>query len=229
MITKEDYTALQGKIALHNSKLIAVSKFQSIEKIEALYSLGQRDFAENYVQELVTKYEYFKDKEAFNEIRWHFIGHLQRNKVKYIAPFVYMIHSVDSLKLLKEINKEGSKLNRQIKCLLQFHIAQEETKFGLDNLEAIEIMETIKATPQDFDHTILSGVMGMASFSDDLKLVRNEFKDLKNAFHHFKSSYFLLDNNFSEISMGMSADYDIALEEGSTMVRIGSMLFGKRN
>lgn len=228
MITTADYQQLNNQIKEFNAQLIAVSKFQTIEKIEALYAMGQRDFAENYVQELVTKYEYFKDKPAYKGIKWHFIGHLQRNKVKYIAGFVYMIHSVDSLRLLETIEKEAAKNNRTIHCLLQFHIAQEETKFGLDNTEALEILNVVHANKEAFAHASINGVMGMASFSDNENLVRSEFQQLKQSFQHFKSSFYMLNESFQHISMGMSADYLWALEEGSTLVRIGSTLFGRR-
>jgi pyridoxal phosphate enzyme (YggS family) len=195
-----------------NATLVAVSKTKPMEDIQALYDLGQRDFGENYVQELV-------DKQAVlpRDIRWHFIGHLQSNKVKFIAPFVYLIHGVDSLGLLKEINKEAAKNNRVIDCLLQIHIATEETKFGLD---ATELAAVIKDAA-DCKNVRIAGLMGMASFSDDLKLVRNEFNMLRSLYSEHPK--------FSILSMGMSGDYQIALEEGSNMVRIGSLLFGERN
>ena len=173
--------------------------------------MGQRDFGENYVQELV-------DKEAIlpKDIRWHFIGHLQSNKVKYIAPFVHLIHGVDSLALLKEINKQAVKNNRVIDCLLQIHIAKEETKFGFNEHELGQLTEL-----EELKNVNIAGLMGMASFSDDKALVRSEFAYLKSLF----------DSNaqLSILSMGMSGDYTIALEEGSNMVRIGSLLFGERN
>jgi len=195
--------------------LVAVSKTKPIEDIEVLYNLGQHDFGENYVQELV-------DKEAKlpKDIRWHFIGHLQSNKVKYIATFVHLIHGVDSLNLLKEINKQALKNNRIIDCLLQVHIADEATKFGFDanelnQLTGIDELKNIR----------IVGLMGMASFSDDLQKVRNEFKHLKNIFHHLQ----IPNHNLTILSMGMSGDYQIALEEGSNLLRIGSLLFGARN
>jgi pyridoxal phosphate enzyme (YggS family) len=201
---------LKGK-----SVLVAVSKTKTIEDIQALYNLGQRDFGENYVQELI-------DKEAAlpKDIRWHYIGHLQSNKVKYIAPFVNLIHGVDSLKLLKEINKQALKNNRVIDCLLQIHIAKEETKFGLDEKELYELFELHDLA--GLKNINITGLMGMASFSDDLNLVRNEFNNLKKIFDSVASKLKIL-------SMGMSSDYKIAIEEGSNMVRIGSLLFGKRN
>ncbi|NCI50139.1 YggS family pyridoxal phosphate-dependent enzyme [Sediminibacterium roseum] len=195
--------------------LVAVSKTKPNEDIEELYQLGQRDFGENYVQELV-------DKQAMlpGDIRWHFIGHLQSNKVKYIAPFVHLIHGVDSLKLLTEINKQAIKNNRTIDCLLQVHIAQEETKFGMDEEELREVFSHL----DQFKNTRLRGLMGMASFSNDLSKIRGEFSALKKTFDAFRSS-----SDCQILSMGMSGDYKIAIEEGSTMVRIGSLLFGARD
>lgn len=192
--------------------LVAVSKTKPIEDIQALYDLGQRDFGENYVQELVDKQTVLP-----KDIRWHFIGHLQSNKVKFIAPFVYLIHGVDSFNLLKEINKEAAKNNRVIDCLLQIHIATEETKFGLDGTELVAVIKDAA----DFKNVRIVGLMGMASFSDDLKLVRNEFNMLRSLYNEHPK--------FSILSMGMSGDYQIALEEGSNMIRIGSLLFGERN
>ncbi len=201
---------LKGKAVL-----VAVSKTKTIEDIQQLYNLGQRDFGENYVQELT-------DKETAlpKDIHWHYIGHLQSNKVKYIAPFVNLIHGVDSLKLLKEINKQALKSNRVISCLLQIHIAKEETKFGLDEKELYELFELHDLA--ELKNINITGLMGMASFSDDLNLVRNEFNNLKKIFDSVASKLKIL-------SMGMSSDYKIAIEEGSNMVRIGSLLFGKRN
>jgi pyridoxal phosphate enzyme (YggS family) len=195
--------------------LVAVSKTKPIEDIEVLYNLGQRDFGENYVQELV-------DKEAKlpKDIRWHFIGHLQSNKVKYIAPFVYLIHGVDSLNLLKEINKQALKNNRVIDCLLQVHIADETTKFGFDDNELNQLSGI-----EEFKNIRIIGLMGMASFTDDLQKVRNEFKHLKHTFNHLQ----IPNHTLTILSMGMSGDYQIALEEGSNLLRIGSLLFGARN
>lgn len=201
--------------------LVAVSKTKPVADIQALYELGQRDFGENYVQELVEK-----QPQLPTDIRWHYIGHLQSNKVKYIAPFVHLIHGVDSLKLLKEINKSAQKNNRVIDCLLQVHIAQEETKFGLDEQE----LESICASPelQDLAHIRITGLMGMASFSDDGNKVRNEFRLLKQLFDKHTSSA-VQNLRLKILSMGMSADYKIAMEEGSTLVRVGSLIFGERN
>ena len=204
-------------------KMIAVSKVRTVEEIRLLYSLGQRDFGENYVQELVAK-----QLELPNDIRWHFIGHLQTNKVKYIAHFVHMVHGVDSFKLLEEINKQGAINNRVINCLLQVHIAEEETKFGLSDRELREIIESIpklKLTNK-LSHVKLCGLMGMASFTDDTTRIRKEFKYLKCLFDDMQDETHL--SSFKTLSMGMSADYKLAIEEGSNMVRIGSLLFGPR-
>lgn len=210
-VNVENYHAIIA--ALKEVELVAVSKIRPGSDIEVLYKLGQRDFGENYVQELV-------DKESVlpKDIRWHFIGHLQSNKVKYIAPFVNMIHGVDSLKLLKEIDKQGKKCNRVIDCLLQLHIAQEETKFGMDEAE---LKEAVAATGS-LSNVRICGLMGMASFSDDLSKVRSEFAFLKKLYDQFRLP------EWDTLSMGMSGDYTIAIEEGSTMVRIGSLLFGAR-
>jgi len=198
-----------------NVTLIAVSKTKPISLIQEAYETGQRDFGENKVQELVEKHEALP-----NDIRWHMIGHLQRNKVKYIAPFVHLIHGVDSLRLLKEINKQGAKINRCIPILLQIHISQEDTKFGFDSnelKEAIiecEVLEWINPC----------GLMGMATFTSDSDQVRREFKGLKRLFDEHQSNF----GKNPTLSMGMSGDYQIALDQGSTMIRIGSSLFGSR-
>jgi len=191
--------------------LVAVSKTKPVEDIKALYDLGQRDFGENYVQEMVEKFGKLP-----KDIRWHFIGHLQSNKVKQIAPFVFLIHGVDSYKLLQEINKQGEKNNRVINCLLQVHIAQEETKFGLNEEELNDLITRIG----ELKNVKVCGLMGMASFTDDMKKVRSEFRNLRSLFEKYKT--------LSTISMGMSADYKVAIEEGSNMVRIGSLIFGER-
>jgi pyridoxal phosphate enzyme (YggS family) len=201
--------------------LVAVSKTKPIEAIQELYDAGQRIFGENRVQELVDKYEVLP-----KDIHWHLIGHLQRNKVKYIAPFVEMIHSIDSERLLDEVNIQSKKNNRKIKVLLQFYIAQEESKFGFVWDEIQDLFS--RRAPESFDSIEFCGVMGMASFSDNENLVRGEFKNLKSIFDQLKSNYFKNNSNFQEISMGMSGDYHTAIEEGSTMVRVGSSLFGAR-
>lgn len=209
-INIENYKAIITELS-NKATLVAVSKTKPVEDIQALYDLGQRDFGENYVQELVEKQAVLP-----KDIRWHFIGHLQSNKVKYIAPFVHLIHGVDSLNLLKEINKQAIKNNRVIDCLLQIHIAKEETKFGFDEQEFQQL-----TLPADLKNIRICGLMGMASFSDDKDLVREEFRNLKRLYD--------TDTSLSTLSMGMSGDYTIAVEEGSTMVRIGSLLFGERN
>jgi pyridoxal phosphate enzyme (YggS family) len=201
--------------------LIAVSKTNPIERIMEAYEAGQRDFGENKVQELVEKYEALP-----KDIRWHMIGHLQSNKVKYIAPFVHLIHGVDSFNLLKEINKQGQKNGRQISCLLQFHIAQEDTKFGL----SLEEAKAFLAGPEFslLDHVRICGVMGMATFTENTAQIRKEFQNLHAIYQQLKSNYFSSNAEFKEISMGMSDDYPIAMEEGSTLIRVGSKIFGKR-
>ncbi|MDD3686177.1 MAG: YggS family pyridoxal phosphate-dependent enzyme [Bacteroidales bacterium] len=204
-------------------KLVAVSKTHPIEAIKAAYDAGQLDFGENKVQEMCNKHEQLSNP----NIRWHLIGHLQTNKVKYIAEFVEMIHSVDSLRLLEEIDKQAKKHNRIIDCLLQFHIATEETKFGLDLEEAEQILRS--ENYKNLQNVRICGVMGMASYSDDIKLVRNEFKTLNSIFLAFKENYFASCPHFKEISMGMSGDWKIAIEEGSTIIRVGSIIFGQRN
>lgn len=220
MFQKEVYTQILNEIPSH-VQLVAVSKTYGIDVIQNAYDEGVRIFGENKVQELVPKAEALP-----KDIRWHLIGHLQTNKVKYIAPFVEMIHSVDSFKLLQEIQKQALKNNRTIKVLLQFHISEEETKFGFnpENLDMLLKEEIWNQIP----NVQICGVMGMASFSEDMNQVRNEFKSLKNIFDTLKKSQ-LFSDSFKEISMGMSGDYKIAVEEGSTMIRVGSALFGKRN
>ena len=198
-----------------NVTLVAVSKTKPISLIQEAYETGQRDFGENKVQELVEKQEVLPD-----DIRWHMIGHLQRNKVKYIAPFVHLIHGVDSLRLLKEINKQGAKINRCIPILLQVHISQEDTKFGFDSNELKEAINECKV----LEWIKPCGLMGMATFTSDLDQVRLEFQGLKDLFDQYQS-------NFGEnptLSMGMSGDYKVAIDQGSTMIRIGSSLFGSR-
>jgi len=203
-------------------KIIAVSKFQSVKAIQEAYDAGQKRFGENKVQEIILKYPLLP-----KDIEWHFLGHLQTNKVRFIAPFVHMIHSVDSLKLLQVINKEASRSNRVINCLLQFHVASEETKFGLDFQEAIELVHAAALHPMQ--NICFAGVMGMASLTGDLAQIRAEFKTLKTNFDYLKRTYFQKNIDFREISMGMSGDYHLAIEEGSTMVRIGTLIFGNRN
>ncbi len=222
-VHSELYKEISSELKDKKVTLVAVSKTKPVEEILELYQLGQRDFGENYVQELEEKYEQLP-----KDIRWHFIGHLQSNKVKLIAPFVFLIQSVDSEKLLKEINKQAKKNERTIDCLLQVHIAKEETKFGLDEEELKELLTIDLASSTDLKNICIKGLMGMASFTDDKKMVRKEFQSLKSLFDKYST---LQTTNFKlqTLSMGMSADYKMAVEEGSNLVRIGSLLFGKRN
>ena len=217
-INKDAYldvkASLEGKVVL-----VAVSKTKPAEDILALYAEGQRDFGENYVQELVDK-----QLRLPSDIRWHFIGHLQSNKVKYIISFVHLIHGVDSLSLLKEINKQAVKAGRVVDVLLQVYIAREETKFGLDPAELADLVQTVQAAPAEWTNVRLRGLMGMASFSNNPDSIRSEFRMLKGLF----DKYFAASEPSPILSTGMSGDYQLAVAEGSTMVRIGSLLFGKR-
>jgi hypothetical protein len=220
-VNTQFYNQLKEFCVAKNVTLVAVSKTKPIEDILELYDLGQRDFGENYVQELLEKH-----KALPKDIRWHFIGHLQSNKVKVIAPFISLIQSVDSKKLLAEINKQATKNNRNIDCLLEVFIAKEETKFGLDEKELKDLVDGLEQN-NNYPNIIMKGLMGMASFTEDKNQVKEEFRELKR-----------LSNNYSKIfsskqspilSMGMSADYKLAIEEGSNLIRIGSSLFGERN
>lgn len=224
MVNVENFKRLSASCTRYGAQLVAVSKFKSTEDIMELYRLGQRDFAENYVQELLEKQAHLP-----GDIRWHFIGSLQRNKVKYIAPFIHLIHSVDSFRLLKEINKQGAAAERQIPCLLQLFVAQEETKSGMSETDLAEFIEFYRAQEDGLQHVRLEGVMGMASFTDDQDQIRREFREIRSGFSYLRSGYFLGLPHFKEISMGMSNDYPLALEEGSTIIRVGSLLFGKRD
>lgn len=243
-VNKEKYNEILSSLT-NKEILVAVSKIQPVESIKALYDMGQRDFGENYVQELLAKQEVLP-----KDIRWHFIGHLQTNKVKYIAPFVHLIHGVDSEKLLNEINKQAVKNDRRIHCLLQVHIAEEETKFGFDEGEVKDFITRIIANytnlpagRQAYEGADICGLMGMASFSDDENKVRSEFKKLHSIFKELNQLLQPVNDgiehpvpspstsNFQPLnllSMGMSGDYKIALEEGSNMIRIGSLIFGAR-
>ncbi|MEJ7626787.1 MAG: YggS family pyridoxal phosphate-dependent enzyme [Ferruginibacter sp.] len=212
-VNLESFISLQHDLGAQNIVLVAVSKFKSLEDIMTLYDLGQRDFGENFVQELLIKKELLP-----KDIRWHYIGHLQTNKVKYIVPFIHLIHGVDSLKLLSEINKQALKAGLVVNCLLQVHIAEEETKFGFNEEELLSLNK------EDYSNVQISGLMGMASFSDDANKVMNEFKTLKSLYEKQKTQY-----KFIYLSMGMSGDYKIAIQQGSNMVRIGSIIFGERN
>jgi PLP dependent protein len=215
MINIEKYTAITQQLAITNTTLVAVSKIKPAADVQSMYNQGQRDFGENYVQELVEKQAVLPD-----DIKWHFIGHLQSNKVKYIAPFVHLIQSVDSEKLLKEIDKQAAKNNRKINILLQVHIAEEQTKFGFDEAELMALDVT------GFKNVQIVGLMGMATFTDDKKIVMREFKHLKQLYNNFEQEKNIALNT---LSMGMSDDYELAIECGSNMIRIGSLLFGKRN
>lgn len=213
----ENYKRIVSKLHEKNITLVAVSKTKPVQDIEALYNAGQRDFGENYVQELLDK-----QAQLPKDIKWHFIGHLQSNKVKYIAPFVHIIHGVDSESLLKEINKQAIKNDRSIDCLLQIYIAKEDTKFGMDENEALTILNKLP----HYQHCNIRGLMGMASNTEDNHLIEQEFKWLKNFSDRTQQQ--LQKTDFNILSMGMSADYDIAIEQGSNMVRMGSLLFGER-
>ncbi len=215
------YQFLQKEAARFGARCIAVSKTHPPERILEVYAQGQRLFGENRVQELVPKYQALP-----KDIAWHFIGSLQTNKVKYIAPFVAMIHSVDSEKLLLEIEKQAKQNGRVIPVLLQFHIAQEETKHGMMLSEAIELLK--RRPPHSLEHVAIVGVMGMASFTDHQEQIRAEFRQLLHIKKVLKEQFFTDNPDFKEVSMGMSADWQIALEEGSTLLRIGSLVFGTR-
>ena len=218
---KENLERIKATIPEHVT-LVAVSKTKPISDIQEAYDAGHRTFGENYPQELRDKHEALP-----KDIQWHFIGHLQTNKIKYIIPFVTLIHSIDSANLLEAVNKEAKKHERVADCLLQFHIAQEETKFGLDLEEARQLLES--DTFKNMENIRVCGVMGMATFTDDEMEVRKEFQHLKAIFDTLKQDYFASQPQFKEISMGMSEDYPIAIEEGATLVRIGSKIFGPRH
>jgi len=221
-VIETEYRRLSDECRAKQVTLVAVSKTKPVEDILALYEMGHRDFGENYVQELTDK-----QAQLPKDIRWHFIGHLQSNKVKYIAPFVYMIHGVDSLKLLQEINKQGARQSRKINCLLQIHIASEETKFGLDQAELKELLKNVSSL-DDIEFAKICGLMGMASFTSNNSLIRTEFQTLKKIFDQALDQYFYHEEYFRELSMGMSSDYTIAIDEGATMIRVGSLIFGER-
>ena len=214
-------SAIKKEIGTRNVKLIAVSKTKPVESILEAYEAGHRLFGENMVQELVEKHEKLP-----KDIEWHLIGHLQTNKVKYIASFINLIHSVDSLKLIQEINKQAFKNNRIIDCLLQLEIADEETKFGMDMAEAIELLRSNEF--QEWKNVRICGVMGIATFTDNPNMTAEEFYELKTFFNGLKDTFFRKDPAFKEISMGMSGDYHLAIEKGSTLIRLGSTIFGGR-
>ncbi len=219
-VNREAYVQLIGELGARQARLVAVSKTKSVQDIQALYELGQRDFGENYVQELLTK-----QPSLPADIRWHFIGHLQRNKVKFLAPFVHLVQSVDSGSLLAEIDRQARQAGRVIDCLLQVHIAQEETKFGLDEPQLDQLLQP--ATLKSLPGVRIAGLMGMASLTADASQVRAEFHRLRLLFDRYASRKDIL-ADFRWLSMGMSGDYSIALAEGSNLVRIGSLLFGAR-
>jgi len=220
MSIKSQLQNIKNKLPGH-VRLVAVSKTKPNEDIMEAYQVGQRIFGENKVQELVNKYEQLP-----KDINWHFIGHLQTNKVKYIAPFVGMIHAVDSLKLLAVINKEAEKNNRNIDFLFQLHIASEETKFGLNEDELYQILESEEF--RKLKNVNLRGLMGMATYTENVDLIKAEFSSIKHCFDNVKAKYFVDKEDFNELSIGMSSDYEIAIEQGSTMIRIGSTIFGTR-
>jgi len=201
-------------------KVVAISKTKTVAEIEEAMSASQICFGESKVQELTAKHKQIPNAE------WHLIGHLQTNKVKQIAPFVSMIQSVDSFRVLEEINSQAGKNNRVIDCLLQIHIAQEETKFGLSEQDAIEVLKN--SAVQNLHNVRICGLMGIATFTDNIDIIRNEFRGLSNFFQRLRNEYFINDPSFCELSMGMSDDFLIAIEEGATIVRIGSSIFGKR-
>ncbi len=219
MSIKNNINLLQRELSEKKCKLIAVSKTQPKEKIMEAYQAGHRVFGENKARELEKKWN-----ELPKDIEWHMIGHLQTNKVKYIAPFVSLIHSVDSQKLLEEINKQGNKANRVIPCLLQLHIASEDSKFGLKYDQLLTLLDTVN----DYPFVKVTGLMGMATLTDDESIIRKEFTQLKQHFDDLKSKKFSKNIEMKDLSMGMSADYPIAVELGSTMVRIGTAIFGER-
>lgn len=218
MFNRDNWKKILGQCENSGATLCAVSKMRSLDEIKALYDAGQRLMGENRVQDLLDK----KDQLP-NDIEWHLIGHLQRNKVKYIASFIACIQGVDSMRLLRMIDKEAEKNERVIDCLLQFHVAEEESKFGIPTAQANTFIEEV--IQANFSHIRIRGIMGMASFVDDEMQVRNEFKKLKTIFDSYKANYFAEQRYFDTLSMGMSGDYHIALTEGSTMVRVGSKLF----
>jgi hypothetical protein len=201
--------------------LVAVSKTKPVSDLQEAYDAGQRVFGENYPQEMRDKHEVLPQ-----DIQWHFIGHLQTNKIKYIIQYVTLIHSIDTASLLEAVNKEAKKHDRVVDCLLQFHIALEETKFGLDLNEARQLLDSEEY--KQMENIRICGVMGMGTFTDDMEEVRKEFKHLKSIFDTLKSDYFADQPQFKEISMGMSEDYPIAIEEGATLIRVGSKIFGAR-
>lgn len=221
MSIAKNIASIQNEISSLGVRLVAVSKTKSVDEIMEAYETGQRVFGENIVQELIEKQELLP-----KDIQWHQLGHLQTNKVKYIAPFISLIHSVDSLKILKEINKHAQRQDRVIDCLLQVYIASEDSKFGLEHVELIELLSS-----EDFrqmQHIRIRGLMGIATNTENIKLIKEEYYELKTLFEGVKVSYFRNEDYFDTLSMGMSSDYKIAIEQGSNMIRLGSTIFGKR-
>ncbi len=218
----EDYYQIKESLQQNNVKLIAISKTKPVEAIQNYYDIGQRIFGENRAREMQSKHDFLP-----KDIEWHMVGHMQTNKVKYIAPFVSLIHSIDSLNLLIEVDKRAKQNNRSIDVLLQMHIAKEENKFGFTLEEVKELFDNKRFVA--LTNIRVRGLMGMATFTNDQDQIRKEFRLLSTYFQDLKTSYFSTQDSFSERSMGMSGDYKIAIEEGSTMVRIGSLLFGKRS
>lgn len=222
MTITESIAFFNQKLEGTNCRLIAVSKTHPEDLIQEAYNAGQRIFGENKAQEMTTKHENLPA-----DIEWHMIGHLQSNKVKYIAPFVHTIQSVDSLRLLEEIEKQAAKNNRTINCLLQIYIAEEESKFGLSEVEAQEILQN--ESYKKMQHVQITGVMGIATNTENQEQLRKEFNQLKTVFNDLKTKFFVGNDSFKEISMGMSSDYELAIEAGSTLIRVGSAIFGNRN
>lgn len=220
MSVAEQITRLQKKLP-EGVNLLAISKYQPIEAIQEAYDAGQRMFGENHIQEMAAKAAALP-----KDIQWHFTGHVQTNKIKYMAPFVNLIHAVDSFRLLREIDKHAAKHERRIDCLLQIHIAQEDTKYGLSVDECRQLLTN--EPWRELEHVRITGLMAMGSNTDDMEQVRNEFKQIKNLFDELKEKYFPDEPSFCQISEGMTDDYPIAIEEGSNIVRIGSMIFGER-
>ena len=223
MVNLERWALLQSEMKRGGVTLIAVSKKKPITDIQQLYDAGQRDFGENYVQELAEKAPLLPA-----DIRWHFIGHLQSNKIKYIAPFVHCIHTVDSFSLLQTIQKQGEKADRVLDVLLQLHVAEEEEKFGLDEKGILELLEYYEAQKASLQNVRICGIMAMASFTENEVQVRSEFRRAKALFDNLAQTTFFQRPCFNTLSMGMSGDYETAIEEGSTAVRIGSLIFGER-
>jgi pyridoxal phosphate enzyme (YggS family) len=221
MSIAQNIQALKNELPTHVT-LVAVSKTKPKEDILEAYNTGHRDFGENKVQDLTAKAE-----ELPNDVNWHFIGHVQTNKIKYMAPFVYLVHGVDRVKVLKELNKQAAKNERVIDCLLQVHIAKEESKFGFDESELEKVFKLNPA--ETYPNVRIRGLMGMATFTENQEQIREEFRGLKNLFEELKSKFKPQTSNFELLSMGMSGDYKVAIEEGSNMVRIGTAIFGERN